>query len=508
MSQQHNQPDARLSRLRDAGPVTPGNKPPAPPLVPEARPSGLRVVAFAVAGLLIVIIGALALAINENARVKLLTEQALNFDVEVEDEGDDVRIAVLELRHAHRNIALGGASAAAERDFDIAFDALTEELGELRALDLDQHGLEQPELIGRLAAEYHALFRPAIRLALADRAAFDAISDQGLGLLSEMDDAAEALDTFGEQLADESLDRVNNSLRTEQAILWGLMVGAAGVAVVLAVAASRILHQLSTLYARDQETQAALTAALRTKTDFIADASHELRTPLAIIIGNAETSLTSPTAVNHAGALRAIADEAHRMNRLVDDLLFLARTDAGALPLDIEYVPARWLAQRTAALANQLATQRGACLDADTSGQGLLEADPERIQQAVLILVDNAARHSPPDHCIRLTTRIADGAYVVNVRDAGPGIGPSELPHIFERFYQVKHGRTRSQAGSGLGLSIAQSIVLAHRGTLDAQSTPSQGTLMTISLPLAPTDDSAFEPEEVSSTAAAASNAP
>ena len=102
----------------------------------------------------------------------------------------------------------------------------------------------------------------------------------------------------------------------------------------------------------------------------------------------------------------------------------------------------------------------------------------------MLILVDNAARHSPPDACVALTTRIGGGHYEVTVQDAGPGISASELPHIFERFYQVKTGRTRSQAGSGLGLSIARSIALAHGGSLTAQSTVGAGTVMTLRLPL------------------------
>src|SRR3712207_1761839 len=113
------------------------------------------------------------------------------------------------------------------------------------------------------------------------------------------------------------------------------------------------------------------------------------------------------------------------MNHLVDDLLFLARSDAGAPPLEIEYVPARWLARRTATSAEQLATQRGACLSSHIVGEGFLEADPERVQQAVLILVDNAARHTPSGSCVELTTRIADGYYTATVQDSGPGISES-----------------------------------------------------------------------------------
>ncbi|MFT4040811.1 MAG: ATP-binding protein [Thermomicrobiales bacterium] len=473
----------------------PGGVPPAhlagepgAPVTAPASTRSLRVLSATIGGLLLIVIGALALTINENARVKRLTEQALNFDVEVEDEGDDVRIAVLELRHVHRNIALGGYDADSLSEFDAAYAALIEELGELGALNLQQHGLAQPDIIEELATAYLETFRPAITLVTHDRPAFDSASQRGLALLHRMDDAASVLDSFGEQLADESMDRVSTSLRTEQAILAGLMIGAVGIAVALVVTAGRVLRQWQTLTARDQETRAALADALGAKTAFIADASHELRTPLAIIMGAAQTALASPSPQGHTAALRDIEDEAGRMRHLVEDLLFLARSDAGAPPLDIELTPARWLANRIARSAAALAHQHGACLETATTGQGYLEVDPDRIQQAVLILIDNAVRHGGDAGCVVLSTHITQDRYIVSVRDQGPGISAEELPRIFERFYQVKSGRTRSQSGAGLGLSIAQSIVTAHGGHLSAASTPGDGATMTITLSLAAVD--------------------
>jgi signal transduction histidine kinase len=259
--------------------------------------------------------------------------------------------------------------------------------------------------------------------------------------------------------------------------------------VTLAVSAGRVLARLRALYESEQQSRHQLARALQTKTDFIADASHELRTPLAVILGNAETALAEKDDRLHESSLAAIAAEARRMGKLVDDLLFLARSDAGSPPLDKEYVPARWLVSRLVEPAEMLARQRAACLTTAIEGEGFLEVDPERIEQAILILIDNAARHSPPDRCVTLSSWVERERLAIEVADAGPGITPEELPLIFDRFYQVKNRRSRKKRGSGLGLSIARTIVAAHGGSITAESQLGQGTRMTIRLPMSPSPD-------------------
>jgi two-component system sensor histidine kinase VicK len=237
-----------------------------------------------------------------------------------------------------------------------------------------------------------------------------------------------------------------------------------------------------------------LARALQTKTDFIADASHELRTPLAVILGNAETALASKNPGLHETSLAAIAAETRRMGKLVDDILFLARSDAGSPPLEREYVPARWLVTRLVKPAGVLARQRASCLSDQIGGEGYLEVDPERIEQAVLILVDNAARHSPTGSCVSLTSRVDGGYLTIEVADSGSGIHPEELPHIFDRSYQVKNRRSRKKGSAGLGLSIARTIVAAHGDSITAQSALGAGTRMTIRLPLAAPPEAMEEP--------------
>ena len=250
-----------------------------------------RIVAASIGALLLAIVVAGVLAINENNRVKVITERALSFDIEVEDEASDTQVAVLDLRHIHRNIVFGETSESTIADFDNAYLELEEELGELDGLGLGAMGVTQPSRIRELAERYYADFRPAIERADDDPGAFQTASDIGLSRLAAMGGAANEIDNLGDQLADESLARVESATRNEQIILTGLIAGALLIGVTLAVAAGRVLAQLRTLYESEQHSRHELARALQTKTDFIADASHELRTPLAVILGNAETAL-------------------------------------------------------------------------------------------------------------------------------------------------------------------------------------------------------------------------
>lgn len=451
-----------------------------------SSPRAWRIVAASIGALLLAIVIAGLVTIVENNRVNSITERALSFDIEVEDEASDVQVAVLELRHMHRNIVYGGSTAAAVADFDDAFRALQEEMSELEGLRLDQIGITQPRQIRDLAERYYADMRPAIDSAETDPRQFQTASDIGLTRLEDMGDAANQIDDLGDRLADDSLMRIREALRTEQILLTGLVIGVLLTGAVLALSSGRLLARLRVLYQSEQAGRRDLSRALQTKTDFIADASHELRTPLAVILGNAGTALASSDVSNHASSLEAIAEEARRMGKLVDDLLFLARSDAGAPPLETEYVPARWLVTRLVKPAEMLAQRHGACITSSIDGMGFLEVDPARIEQAILILIDNAARHSPPGACVTLEARVEGRAFAVIVSDRGSGIAPDELPLIFDRFFQVRNRRTRKRGASGLGLSIARTIVAAHGGHIVAESALGEGTQMTIRLPLAP----------------------
>ena len=172
------------------------------------------------------------------------------------------------------------------------------------------------------------------------------------------------------------------------------------------------------------------------------------------------------------------------MGRLVEDLLFLARSDAGSVPIRVQDVAiAPWLAD-VAQRAEILATKHGARSEALLIADGDGRFDPERVARAILALVDNAARYGPPGSTVRLFARIQRWSLTVEVTDQGPGIADSDLPLVFERFHRMDSTRRRPAGGVGLGLPIARTIVEAHGGRIHAWSRPGVGTSMTVELPL------------------------
>lgn len=443
------------------------------------------IVGASIGVLILAILLAGVVLIRENDLVLGITNQALGYDVEIEDEGDDLRVAVLDLRHYQRNIMFDGPSTAALAAFDQGYASLLDELADLQALGTAGLDVITPERFHELAVQYYEDFRAATRLYQSDPAGFDAAASEALGRIEALDRAAGEIDDIGEFLAANSLERLLSAASDERSILIALTSGVVVVGVALAFSAWRLLSRLDEAQVRERAVAAELARALRLRTDFIADVSHELRTPLTVIRGNADIGLTATKAAVQHEVLVDIAVEANRMTKLVDDLLFLARSDAGRPPLDLDYVSAKWLLSRLERPAEVLARQRGSCLETDLQGDGFLELDHARIEQAVLILIDNAARHSANAACVQLSSRVQRGDLALTVVDHGPGIAPEELPLIFDRFYRVKERRGRKKDGSGLGLAIAKTIVEAHGGTLTAESTLGVGTTMTIRLPLA-----------------------
>jgi len=212
----------------------------------------------------------------------------------------------------------------------------------------------------------------------------------------------------------------------------------------------------------------------------VADASHELRTPLTIIRANADvlgwTDAGDP--LERAQALADLAGEAERMGRLVDDLLTLARADAGQAltPRPTPALPAledAYRRARTLAIGREVALERAD----DTT----VRADPDALGQLLLILVENALKYTPAGGRVALALRLDGAEARLSVADTGPGIDPADLPHIFERFYRAETARATS--GSGLGLAIARWLAEQHGGRIDVASAPGQGSTFTVVLP-------------------------
>lgn len=226
----------------------------------------------------------------------------------------------------------------------------------------------------------------------------------------------------------------------------------------------------------------SLARALRARTEFMADVSHELRTPLTVIRGNVEVGLQLDPGNAQREMLEEVLEEAERMARMVEDLLLLARSDSGSLPLKPLPVPVPTLLLGLVRRADAVAREHGATLRPNMRGEGRLRCDAGRIEQAVLVLVDNAARYGPPGERISLSSQTRWGELVIEVKDRGPGIREEELPRVFERFY--RGGVPPEPRGSGLGLPIARTIVEAHGGRIEAASRVGEGTRMSIHLPL------------------------
>ena len=245
----------------------------------------------------------------------------------------------------------------------------------------------------------------------------------------------------------------------------------------------------NTMLQRLERTDAGLRAArvrteeaLEAQRRFVADAAHELRTPLTTIRGNAELlrDYAEVTPQDHAAALAQIQRESERMSRLVNDLLTLARADAGQ-PLSREPVALGPLLSEVAAQARVLTQGRHLSLAVAAEATVLGDADP--LRQLLLILLDNALRHTLEDGSVNLRLETQEGKALISVADSGQGIAPEDMPHIFERFYQAD--RARSSSGVGLGLAIAQWIVREHGGEIEVSSNPGQGSVFLVRLPLA-----------------------
>jgi two-component system, OmpR family, sensor histidine kinase CiaH len=276
---------------------------------------------------------------------------------------------------------------------------------------------------------------------------------------------------------------VGQSLEPEQEALESLVQvlvggGVAGLLLSLAGAwflAGRALVPIEQAFLRQQA--------------FVADAAHELRTPLTVL--RSATDLLDrhrdePLAAN-GDLLDDARHEVGRLERLAGDLLTLARSDRDGLELAVAPLDLGALAAAVVRRAEPLAQSRGVALGfRGEAPPPVVEADPDRLEQVLLILLDNALRYTPTGGRVDVRVRREGDGAAVEVADTGIGISAQHLPRVFERFYRADPARTRRDGGAGLGLPIARTVVEAHGGRLTLDSTPGAGTRAVVSLPGAP----------------------
>ena len=242
---------------------------------------------------------------------------------------------------------------------------------------------------------------------------------------------------------------------------------------------------------RTQDLAAAnkrLTDLDRLRVQFLADISHELRTPLTALRGEAEVTLrhgSKPETI-YRDTLARIVTQASDMGRLVDDLLFLARSEADTIRFEPRRTVLQDLVIDAVRESEVLGRSKRIALNAEYPSDTVwIEADAQRLKQAFLILLDNAIKYSPPGRSVIMRMTVINGHCEVAVRDQGIGIPAEELPHVFERFYRGRASGTSSRIGIGLGLAIAKWIVEKHGGEIALTSEIGRFTEVRIRIPRA-----------------------
>ena len=237
----------------------------------------------------------------------------------------------------------------------------------------------------------------------------------------------------------------------------------------------------------------ALEQAEAMRRDFVANVSHEIRTPLTVLTGFVETLQTLDLeAPDRARYLAMMAQQAARMQSVVQDLLTLSRLEGSPLPGMAEWTPVSSLLQRCeeesralSALLTQNQAQ-GHVLEFDTGAAQWhdIAGSPAELQSALSNLISNAVRYTPGGGRIVVRwERAADGGAVFSVQDTGPGIAPEHIPRLTERFYRVDRSRSRETGGTGLGLAIVKHVLQRHGASLDIRSTLGKGSTFSVHLP-------------------------
>lgn len=229
---------------------------------------------------------------------------------------------------------------------------------------------------------------------------------------------------------------------------------------------------------------ARLEAAFEQVKRFTADASHELKTPLSLIRLHAERlQQSSRLDAADRAQIESQLEEINRLNKLVESLLFIAKADAGSLPLDLRRHDVQRFISEIGEDAAVLAEDRALAFRIERNDEGTAAFDAVMIRQVVLNVLSNAIRHTPAGRAVMLASHVEATGWTLTIDDEGPGVPAEQAERIFERFVRGPGADEQAPGGSGLGLAIARSIVEAHGGTIAAVNRESAGLRVTIRLP-------------------------
>lgn len=225
----------------------------------------------------------------------------------------------------------------------------------------------------------------------------------------------------------------------------------------------------------------------RMKDDFVLTVSHELRTPVTVVKGFAEMLMSEKRlSGGQREAAEVIAESATQLQRLIEDLLDLARSDAGKLKINPEPTPVRPLVQRVGRQIRPNFEQKNQRLTVSVEKElPEVKADPVRVEQVLSNLLTNANKYCPEGSRVRLRVSQNGKDVQFDVADDGPGLGKEQLDHVFERFWRGESGESQTVGGTGLGLAISKSLVDLHGGKITAESEPGKGITFRFTLPKA-----------------------
>ena len=239
------------------------------------------------------------------------------------------------------------------------------------------------------------------------------------------------------------------------------------------------------LLSQQRQTMQRLQELDQMKSDFVAITSHELRTPITAIRGFVKTLLRNRDRLSDdqlTSFMQTIDRQSGRLARLVEDLLFVSRIEAGAVRLAAQPVEAAPLLRESVEAFGPEGHERVDLQAPDDLGTVVV--DPQRLDQIVRNLVENALKFSPRESPVTVSAAATDGVLTLSVTDSGAGIAPEDLPRIFDRFHQGGKVSTRENEGAGLGLYITRRLVEAMEGTIDVRSEPGRGSTFTVTIPI------------------------